>query len=119
MATLEKDDPGLSVWLTLPVEPDGLQDDAQSVIKEMLNDHVSIAGINVMAMDFATAPAAGSSMAASAEAALSATQGQLAKLYPTYGIKLRQQEPPWAHLDVVDQPRQPVRLAVLGNRAAV
>jgi cellulose synthase/poly-beta-1,6-N-acetylglucosamine synthase-like glycosyltransferase/chitodextrinase len=88
IATLEKDDPGLSVWLTLPVEPDGLQDDAQSVIKEMLNEHVSIAGVNVMTMDFATAPAAGSSMGASVEAALTATHGQLAKLYPTYGIKL-------------------------------
>ena len=92
MAALEKDDPGLSVWLTLPVEPDGLQDNAQSVIKEMLNDHVSIAGVNIMTMDFAEAPAAGSSMAASAEAALSAAQGQLAELYPAYGIKLKSQQ---------------------------
>ena len=43
------------MWLTLPVEPDGLQDDALSVIESMLRDHVSIAGINVMTMDFSRA----------------------------------------------------------------
>jgi chitinase len=89
---VEKDNSGLSVWLTLPVEPSGLQDDALSVIKEMLNDHVSIAGINLMTMDFSSPPAAGSSMAASAEAALNAAHGQLTDLYPTYGIKLTSEQ---------------------------
>jgi chitinase len=92
MATLEKDNSGLSVWLTLPVEPSGLQDNALSVIKEMLNDHVSIAGINLMTMDFSARPAAGSSMAASVEAALNAAHGQLTDLYPTYGIKLNSEQ---------------------------
>jgi cellulose synthase/poly-beta-1,6-N-acetylglucosamine synthase-like glycosyltransferase/chitodextrinase len=92
IATLEKDNSGLSVWLTLPVEPSGLQDDALSVIKEMLNDHVSIAGINLMTMDFSAPPAAGSSMAASVEAALNAAHGQLTGLYPTFGIKLNSQQ---------------------------
>ena len=65
IATLEKkaQPRKLSVWLTLPVEPSGLQDDALSVIKAMLRDHVSIAGINLMTMDFSAPPAAGSSMA--------------------------------------------------------
>jgi chitinase len=92
IAVLEKADPKLSVWLTLPVEPSGLQGDAVSVVTSMLADHVSIAGVNVMTMDFSSAPAADSTMAQSAEAALNATYGQLAKLYPEYGIHLRSQQ---------------------------
>lgn len=78
----------LSVWLTLPVEPSGLQDNAISVIESMLRDRVAITGINVMTMDFAHAPASRSSLLPQAESALTAVHGQLAKLYPKYGIKL-------------------------------
>ncbi|HEX4256025.1 MAG TPA: glycosyltransferase family 2 protein, partial [Streptosporangiaceae bacterium] len=52
----------LAVWLTLPVEPSGLQGNALSVIESMLRAHVSITGINVMTMDFSPVPAAGTSM---------------------------------------------------------
>jgi cellulose synthase/poly-beta-1,6-N-acetylglucosamine synthase-like glycosyltransferase/chitodextrinase len=89
IAALEKADPKLSVWLTLPVEPSGLQDNALSVIASMLRDRVSIAGVNVMTMDFTTPPGTGSTMGQLAEKALRATAGQLATLYPEYGIHLR------------------------------
>jgi cellulose synthase/poly-beta-1,6-N-acetylglucosamine synthase-like glycosyltransferase/chitodextrinase len=92
IAALEKADPRLSVWLTLPVEPSGLQDNALSVIQMMLRDHVSIAGVNVMTMDFSSAPGPGGTMAQLAEQALNATYGQLAALYPEYGIHLRPQQ---------------------------
>jgi cellulose synthase/poly-beta-1,6-N-acetylglucosamine synthase-like glycosyltransferase/chitodextrinase len=92
IAAVEKADPGLSVWLTLPVEPSGLQDNAVSVIDSMLAAHVSLAGVNVMTMDFSSAPAPGSTMAQSAEAALNAAHGQLAALYPEYGIHLTQEQ---------------------------
>jgi chitodextrinase len=92
IAALEKADPKLSVWLTLPVEPTGLQDNAMSVIAAMLRGHVSIAGVNIMTMDFSQAPAAGTTMAQLAEQALSATAGQFATLYPEYGIHLRSQQ---------------------------
>jgi chitinase len=82
----------LSVWLTLPVEPSGLQDNAISVISSMLRDRVTITGINVMAMDFARPPAAGSSMLEPVEAALNAAHAQLADLFPRYGIHLRPQQ---------------------------
>jgi cellulose synthase/poly-beta-1,6-N-acetylglucosamine synthase-like glycosyltransferase/chitodextrinase len=82
----------LSVWLTLPVEPSGLQGNAISVISSMLQDHVSITGINVMTMDFTHAPAAGSTMLTSVESALNATHAQLADLFPRYGIRLRSQQ---------------------------
>jgi cellulose synthase/poly-beta-1,6-N-acetylglucosamine synthase-like glycosyltransferase/chitodextrinase len=89
IASLEKANPKLEVWLTLPVETNGLQDNALSVIESMLRDHVTLAGVNVMTMDFSSPPGAGSTMAKSAEDALKATHGQLASLYPQYGIHLR------------------------------
>ncbi len=82
----------LSVWLTLPVEPDGLQDNALSVIASMLRDRVSITGINIMTMDFAQPPAPGSSMLTSVQDALRATHAQLARLYFRYGIRLRSKQ---------------------------
>src|SRR6202034_2863138 len=88
IASLERSDPKLKVWLTLPVEPSGLQDNALSVISSMLRNHVAIAGVNIMTMDFSSPPAAGSTMAVLAEDALKATYGQLASLYPQYGIHL-------------------------------
>ena len=95
----------LSVWLTLPVEPNGLQDNALSVVASMLRDRVSITGINIMAMDFTQPPAAGSStlqsvmgfgqppalgsgMLPSVQDALQATHAQLAALYRRYGFRL-------------------------------
>jgi cellulose synthase/poly-beta-1,6-N-acetylglucosamine synthase-like glycosyltransferase/chitodextrinase len=92
IAGLEKADPKLNVWLTLPVEPNGLQDNAVSVIQSMLRNHVDIAGINVMTMDFSSPPGTGSTMAQSVEDALNATAGQLGSIYPQYGIQLRPQQ---------------------------
>ncbi len=92
IAALEKADPQLNVWVTLPVEPSGLQDDAESVLQAMLRERVSVTGVNIMTMDFSSAPAAGSTMAQSAEAALNATHGQLATLYRQYGIRLSSEQ---------------------------
>ena len=92
IANLEHADPSLQVWLTLPVEPSGLQDNAISVIESMLRDRVSIAGINIMTMDFTHAPANDGSMLPQVEDALNATHAQLQSLYPRYGIHLRSQQ---------------------------
>jgi chitinase len=75
----------LAVWLTLPVEANGLQDDALSVISAMLAQRVSIAGINIMTMDFNTQPTASNTMLGLAENALYATHSQLMTLYQHYG----------------------------------
>jgi chitinase len=42
----------LAVWLTLPVTPSGLDDNAFGVVEAMLAAHVDIAGVNAMTMDF-------------------------------------------------------------------
>jgi chitinase len=58
----------------------------------MLRDRVSIAGINVMTMDFSHAPAAGSTMLTESKQALQTVHGQLASLLPRYGLHLRSQQ---------------------------
>lgn len=78
----------LEVWLTLPVEPSGLQDNALSVVASMFRARVRLAGINVMAMNFSAPPAPGSTMLDLVEGSLQATEAQLARFLPRYGIHL-------------------------------
>ncbi|HET9896131.1 MAG TPA: chitinase [Streptosporangiaceae bacterium] len=79
----------LVVWLTLPVEPSGLQDNALSVIAAMLANRVAIAGINLMTMDYTNPPTAGQSMLGLTEDALYASHTQLIKLLTQYGEQPR------------------------------
>jgi chitinase len=99
IAALERGDPRLKVWLTLPVEPSGLRDNALSVISAMLRAHASLAGVNIMTIDISPPPGRGSTLAQSAQAALQATAGQLAALFPRYGVRLRPQQV-WQRLGV-------------------
>jgi hypothetical protein len=46
----------LEVWLTLPVEPNGLQDNAQTALMDMLRTRDALSGVNVLAMDFTSIP---------------------------------------------------------------
>ena len=62
------------------------------MISAILRDGVSVTGVNVMTMDFAQPPAAGSSMGSLVRAALNTTHAQLAGLFPRYGIRLRPQQ---------------------------
>jgi chitinase len=68
----------VNVWLTLPVEPDGLQSNALTAISEMMNAGVQLSGVNIMAMDFTSAP---SGMPAAIAGALNETHRQLIDLY--------------------------------------
>lgn len=78
----------LNVWLTLPVEPDGLQGNALSVVSSMLRDRARFAGVDVMAMDFTHPPAPGSTMLGLVERSLNSAHGQLSQVLPRYGIHL-------------------------------
>jgi cellulose synthase/poly-beta-1,6-N-acetylglucosamine synthase-like glycosyltransferase/chitodextrinase len=82
----------LSVWLTLPVEPTGLQDNAISVIQSMLRQRVQIAGVNLLAMDFSQPPLGGSTMLDQVEDALNQAHAQLTTLLPRYGLHLKSQQ---------------------------
>ena len=89
----------LEVWLTLPVEPSGLQGNALSVISSMLRERVQLAGINIMAMDFSQSPGQGETMAGLVEKALYSAHTQLARLLPRYGVRLSPSAV-WHHLGV-------------------
>jgi len=89
----------LAVWLTLPVEPDGLQANALAVVESVLMEGVHLAGIDVMAMDFAQVPATMSGMLSEVESALRSTHAQLEKLGLRYGLQLNSGEA-WKHLGV-------------------
>lgn len=77
----------LSVWLTVPVEPSGLQDNAISLVSTMLRHHVALAGVNVLAMDF-SGHQANANLLSAVESALTATHQQLGPLFDQFGIRL-------------------------------
>jgi chitinase len=84
----------LAVWVTLPVAPNGLQDNAISVVDAFLDDHVALAGVNVMSMDFGTAEP---DMLASVESSITSSHAQLAKIFSSYGVTMSSTQV-WNHL---------------------
>ncbi|MGO9582025.1 MAG: chitinase [Acidimicrobiales bacterium] len=73
----------LEIWLTLPVEPSGLQDNAITVIDRMLAARVDLAGVNLLAMDFARPTG---NMLGDIEKSASAAEAQIAAEMRRYGV---------------------------------
>jgi chitinase len=78
----------LSVWLTVPVAPQGLTAEATDLVRTTLAGGVELTGVNVMTMDYGRAKPAARSMWAATEQALRATAGQVGDLYEEQGRKL-------------------------------
>lgn len=78
----------LAVWLTLPVSPNGLTQDGQATVGEMLRTGVDLAGVNAMTMDYGSSRADGQSMLDATTGALTSTQRQLKILYSRAGTEL-------------------------------
>jgi chitinase len=76
----------LAIWLTLPVSPNGLTEDGQSTVGEMLRTGVDLAGVNAMTMDYGGSPPGG--MLDATTGALTATQRELRILYRRAGTEL-------------------------------
>jgi chitinase len=72
----------LEVWVTLPVLPTGLTADGLAVVQSALRNGVTLAGVNVMAMDYgdSAAPSPAGRMGDYAIAAARSTHDQLATL---------------------------------------
>jgi chitinase len=87
----------LEVWLTLPVDPTGLPDDAVDVVDATLAGGVDLTGVNVMTMDYGESRTAGQSMLDASVAALDAGHAQLAAAYDRAGFDLSDTEV-WARL---------------------
>ena len=90
LKVLQQAKPGLQVWYTLPVLPSGLTADGINVVNSALKAGVTLAGVNVMAMDYgeSAAPTSGpaaKTMGAYAIDSAESTYAQLTKLYSGYG----------------------------------
>ncbi len=87
---LQQSKPNVQIWYTLPVLPTGLTADGIKVVDSALKAGVTLAGVNVMAMDYGesaapTTGAAAKTMGAYAIQSAESTYTQLSKLYSGYG----------------------------------
>ena len=78
----------LQVWLTLPVDPSGLTASGRAIVAAMLAAKVNLAGVNALTMDYGDSLAAGASLTAADESALTHLSGQLSSAYTAAGQKL-------------------------------
>ena len=68
----------LSIWLTLPVAPQGLTEQGVGAVQSMLSGGVELAGVNGMAMDFGGSKPPEQSMANAVMSAAQSLQAQVA-----------------------------------------
>jgi hypothetical protein len=82
---LEAANPGLSVSLTLPVNPTGLDGNGLNVLNAAISAGVHLNVVNIMTMDYGVgqAPNPAGQMGAYAISAARATEAQLATAYPS------------------------------------
>ncbi|HLI09756.1 MAG TPA: carbohydrate-binding protein [Ktedonobacteraceae bacterium] len=78
----------LAVWVTLPVTPQGLDENGTNAVSQLLTQHVDLAGVNVMTMDYGSSLVKGATMVSASESALIQTERQLGILYQRAGIHL-------------------------------
>ena len=78
----------LAVWVTLPVTPQGLDEDGTNAVSQLLAHHVDLAGVNIMIMDYGSSLARGTTMVSASESALIQTERQLGILYKLAGVPL-------------------------------
>ena len=79
LAALQKANPSVLVDYTLPVDPDGLESDALTLLKDAKSKGVNVNLVNIMTMDFGD----GENALKDAESGATATEKQLASLYGT------------------------------------
>lgn len=80
LASLQKDMPGLRVWVTLAVAPSGLSSQDLATVRQLRDKGVIMSGINIMVMDY------GINSTAMGQTAISSAQSvftQLKQVYPT------------------------------------
>lgn len=87
---LQQRNRGLAVWLTLPVTPLGLSEDAVGLVDQVLGAGVDLSGVNAMTMDFGGSRPSSMSMANAGISALNASFQQLDGAYRRAGTTLGQ-----------------------------
>jgi hypothetical protein len=79
LASLQKTNPNLKVWVTLPVQMNGLISADYTVLRQLQDQGVVLSGINIMTMNFGVPI---SDMASQAISTASAAFKQIQALYP-------------------------------------
>lgn len=92
VARLQEENTDLEVWVTLPGSPPGLDEDSQTVVQQMLEAGVDLAGVNVMTMNYSESKPAEQSMAAASEDTARAVHAQLQEIYAQQGEELTEDE---------------------------
>lgn len=80
--------PGLAVWLTVPVAPQGLTAEGTALVDGFLQAGVELAGINLMTMNYAESRTADTTMHMATVQALEAAAGQVGQAYRQAGYAL-------------------------------
>ncbi len=78
----------LAVWLTLPVDPNGLTAVGRDAVARMIASGTDLAGVNAMTMDYGGSRLMDKSMYENAVSAAEATHQQLTQLYKDAGVDL-------------------------------
>jgi hypothetical protein len=84
---VQQSHPGLEIWFTLPVLPQGLTADGLAVVRQALSAGVKLDGVNLMTMNYGdgAAPPARQSMGQYAIDAANASFRQLGELFGGFG----------------------------------
>lgn len=83
-----RDGKDLSIWLTLPADPNGLTAAGSDAVRRMITAGTELGGVNIMTMDYGGSKLPGRSMYENAVSAAEATHGQLTGLYRDAGSEL-------------------------------
>lgn len=79
----------ISVWLTLPVDSEGLPPNAQTVVNTFLRGGVAVSGVNAMTMNFG---GPGDKLRSSIERSLERVVGQVDAAYRDSGVTLKRSQ---------------------------
>ncbi|MEW1819800.1 chitinase [Arthrobacter sp. NPDC080031] len=87
-----KEGHALSIWLTLPVTPQGLTDAGTSAVDQILAAGVQLAGVNIMTMNYGSSRSASQSMLDAGTSAAQSTHDQLSIIYQRAGSPLNSEQ---------------------------
>lgn len=92
LARLQEDrEEPLEVWLTLPVGPQGLEEDATEVVAQTLEGGVDLTGVNLMTMNYGPGAVEEDGMVGASVRSLRAAHGQLVRLWEEAGQPLSEE----------------------------
>lgn len=91
------DDDPLEVWVTLPVGTEGLDEQSQQTVTQLLEAGVNLAGVNLMTMNYGDGKDSEQSSYDASVAAARAAQTQVKELYGRAGQELSDEQA-WQHL---------------------